>query len=469
MSRWTEGQVLDALVLAVPEDRGNGRRQESSAYRSIGTDTRKMEEGALFVALRGENFDGHDFLEQARANGAVAAVVDVVPSDAPPLRYYRVPDTLTALGRLGRYRRRSVGGRVVAITGTNGKTTTKDMTRAILATRYVTHATAGNLNNLVGAPLTLLAAPDDAEAMVVEIGMNVPGEIARLAEIVEPDIAVVTAVAEGHLEGIGTVEGVLREKTSLLSRIRGDGLAVVADEPASLPERARSLTRRVRVAGWSDRADADLRAEDLRIDEHGRVRLRWQGRDVGLPFGGKAHARNALIALAVGLEWDVDPDDAVAALEAMSPPSMRGETHRHGELTIIADCYNSNPASLGAAVDTLVHMPRRGGRVAVVGSMLELGTRSEALHRSSAEAIARADVDLIVATGLFVPAFEGLRDELGDRLISAPEPAEVLDPLLSRLEGREVVLLKGSRGVALEQLIPPLRERFGDGSTEGGS
>lgn len=466
MSRWTEQQVLEALELAIPEDRGNGQRLDASEYVSVGTDTRAMEEGSLFVALRGENFDGHAFLEQARQQGARAAVVESVPENAPPLRYYRVPDTLTALGRLGRYRRRSVGGRVVAITGTNGKTTTKEMTRAILSTRYTTHATSGNLNNLVGAPLTLLATPDNAEALVVEIGMNVPGEIARLGEIVEPDVGVVTAVAEGHLEGIGTLEGVLREKTSLLSRVRSGGLAVVADEPASLPERARSLTRRVRVAGWTGRADADLRAEDLRIDSEGRVRFSWQGRDVGLPFGGRAHVRNALIALAVGLEWEVDPGDAVAALEAMDPPHMRGEAHRLGELTVIADCYNSNPASLDAAVDTLVHMPRRGGRVAVVGSMLELGTQSEALHRASAARIADADVDLIVATGLFVPAFESVRDDLGDRLIAAEDPMDALEPLLDRLSGEEVVLLKGSRGMELERFLPPLKERFGGSAGE---
>lgn len=468
MSRWTEGQVLDALTLAVPEDRGNGRRRDASEYASVSTDTRSLEEGSLFVALRGDNFDGHAFLAQAHEAGASGAIVEAVPEDAPPMRYYRVPDTLTALGRLGRYRRRAVDGRVVAITGTNGKTTTKEMTRAILSTRYATHATAGNLNNLVGAPLTLLAIPDDARAVVVEIGMNVPGEIARLAEIVEPHIGVVTAVSEGHLEGIGTLEGVLREKTSLLTRLQSGGLAVVADVPAVLPERARSLARRVRVAGWTERADADLRADDLRIDAEGRVRFRWQGREVVLPFGGKAHVRNALIALAVGLEWDVDPDDAVAALRSMDPPSMRGETHRYGELTVLADCYNANPASLDAAVETLTAMPRQGGRVVVVGSMLELGARSEALHRESAQRIAEADVDLIVATGLFVPAFRALESELGERLILADDPDTAFDPMTDRMTGDEVVLLKGSRGVALEDLMPRLQERFDNDSNRSG-
>jgi UDP-N-acetylmuramoyl-tripeptide--D-alanyl-D-alanine ligase len=473
MSRWTEAEVLAALPLAEPTGApltrgGNGRAEAGEqTYEGVGTDTRTLTEGALFVALRGENFDGHAFLQRAAERGARAAVVDTIPADAPPLRYYRVPDTLMALGRLGRHRRRTLGGRVVAITGTNGKTTTKEMSRAILATRYVTHATTGNLNNLVGGPLTLLDAPAGAEALVVEIGTNAPGEIARLAEMVEPDVGIVTGVAEGHLEGFGTVEGVLREKTTLLARLRPGGLALVADEPASLPERARSLARRVRVAGWTDRADADLRADALRIDQDGRVRFRWEGRDVALPFGGRAHARNALLALALGMEWGVDLDDAVEALEALPAPNMRGEVHRMGSLTVIADCYNANPASLAAALDTLVHMPRAGGRVVVVGSMLELGPHADALHRESARSIAEADVDLVVGTGLFVSAFEPFAEQLGDKLVVAEDPEDAFGPMADRMTGAEVVLLKGSRGVALERLIPRLEERFGGAGPAG--
>lgn len=468
MSRWTEEEILKALRLAVPLGGRNGGDAPSS-YPSVSTDTRSLEEGALFVALRGESFDGHDFLAEAAKAGAAGAVVDTPPGDGPAIRYYQVPDTLGALGRLGRHRRRSLAARVVAITGTNGKTTTKEMSRAVLATRYRTHATSGNLNNLIGGPLTLLAAPEDAEALVVEIGTNAPGEIARLAETVEPDVGIVTAVAEGHLEGFGTVEGVLREKTTLLSRLRAGGVAMVADEPPALAERARSLAGRVRVAGWSERADDDLRAESLRIDEAGKVRFTWQGRDVGLPFGGKAHVRNALLALALGLEWGVDADEAVAALEALPAPDMRGEVHRYGDLTIIADCYNSNPGSLAAAVDTLTAMPRQGGRVVVAGSMLELGAQSDALHRESARRIADSDVDLVVGVGLFAAAFRPLQSELGDRLIIAEDAEAVFEPMAERMNGREVVLLKGSRGVALEQLMPRLQERFGEpGNGDGG-
>ncbi|MFW6331278.1 MAG: glutamate ligase domain-containing protein, partial [Gemmatimonadota bacterium] len=163
-----------------------------------------------------------------------------------------------------------------------------------------------------------------------------------------------------------------------------------------------------------------------------------------------------------GAEWGVDPDEAVAALATIEAPSMRGETYRYGDLVVVADCYNANPASLAASLDTLVAMPRRGGRVAVVGSMLELGARSEALHREAAARVAGADVDLVVAVGLFEPAFEPLREAMGDRLITVPDTAAAVEPLLHRLRGDEVVLLKGSRGVALEELMPRLEERFGE-------
>ncbi|HKJ92593.1 MAG TPA: UDP-N-acetylmuramoyl-tripeptide--D-alanyl-D-alanine ligase [Longimicrobiales bacterium] len=466
MSGWTERDVLRALPIAERVARnGDG----PAAFAGVATDTRALPDGSLFVALRGEHFDAHDFLPAAAEAGARAAVVERVPQGAPRLTYYQVPDTLVALGKLARYRRRGMAAPVCAITGTNGKTTTKEMVRAVLGTRYRVHATAGNLNNLVGAPLTILAAAEDAQALVVEIGTNAFGEIARLAEIVEPDLAVITSVGEGHLEGFGNVEGVLREKTSLLSRLRAGGTAFVADEPQALVERARSLTRDVRVAGWTARADADLRATDVRMDDAGAIHFRWQGRNVVLPFGGRAHVRNALLALGVGLALDVDADDAVAVLGGLQPPKMRAQVLRMGLLTVLADCYNANPASLAAALDTLMAIPARGGRVAVVGTMLELGNESVRLHREAARKLAQAGLDLIVATGAFADAFEPLAGELGERLVRPGDVMDAAGVLLQRLRGDEVVLLKGSRGVALERLIPPLEAAWGAADTEAGA
>jgi UDP-N-acetylmuramoyl-tripeptide--D-alanyl-D-alanine ligase len=456
MSAWTGAMVTAALGL------GTGGDEDGVAYRAVSTDTRALGAGDLFVALRGDVHDAHAYLGQAAAAGARGAIVERVPADAPrTLRYYVVGDTLDALGRLARFRRRRLDVRVCAITGTNGKTTTKDLLRAVLSAKYRTHATAGNFNNLVGAPLTLLSAPDDAEIVIAEVGTNAPGEIARLAGIVEPDAAIITGIAPGHLEGLGDVDGILREKTSLLTWLPAGAAVAVADEPAGLVTRARALHGDVMVCGPTDSADADLRAADVTLDAEGRVRFRWEGRDVRLRLRGRHNARNALLALAIGRAWGVPAESAVAALEALEPPKMRAEIHRYGDVVVIADCYNANPGSVEAAIDLLASMPRRGGRVAVLGSMLELGPQSEELHGNSASAIAERDLDLIVATGAFVDAFRPLARRLGDNLILADDPVAAWNELAPRLHGSEVVLLKGSRGVALERLLPRFEERWG--------
>lgn len=454
MTYWTGDTVITAL-----EDVRREGAAAPSGFSAISTDSRSIEPGALFVALVGERFDGHDYLAQVAEKGAVGAVVSRIPEHAPDsLVYYVVSDTLVALGRLGRHRRRALSARVVAVTGSNGKTTTKEMLRAVLGTKYRVHATTGNLNNRIGTPLTLLAAPDDAEVLVVELGTSLPGEIALLGEIVEPDAAVVTAISEEHLEGLGDLHGVLEEEISILASIRDGGFAVVADEPAELPEAARSRFAHVHAAGWTERADAGLRASDVTLDVHGNVDFGWNGRRVHVPLRGRHNARNALIALGVATEWGIDADQAVAALRQLKPAKMRGETHDYGDLTVIADCYNSNPASLSSAIDLLASLPQKRHKVAVVGSMLELGSGSAALHQRSAREIAESNIDLIVATGEFVPAFAGLREELGDRLICAHDPVEAWEQMESRLVGDDLVLLKGSRGVALERLLPRLEE-----------
>jgi UDP-N-acetylmuramoyl-tripeptide--D-alanyl-D-alanine ligase len=456
MSEWTGALVSAALAL------GGSADEDAIVYPSIATDTRGLKPGDLFVALIGEHHDGHAFLGRAAAAGARGAVVQTVPDGAPDtMRYYVVPDTVEALGTLARFRRRRLGARVCAITGTNGKTTTKELLRGVLSTQYRTHATAGNFNNLVGAPLTLLAAPVDAEIIIAELGTNAPGEIARLAGIVEPDAAIITGIAPGHLEGLGDLEGVLREKTSLLAWLPVGAPAVVADDPASLAERARALLGNVAVAGITERADAALRGTDLGLDEEGRVRFHWQGRKVQLQLRGRHNASNALLALALGRAWDVPAGAAAAALEALESPKLRAELHRYGNLVVIADCYNANPGSVEAAIDLLAAMPKRGGRVAVLGSMLELGRESEQMHRGAASAIAERDIDLIVATGAFAEAFRSLGRPRGSQVIIEDDPLAAWEELRPRLTGSEVVLLKGSRGVALERLLPRLEETGG--------
>jgi UDP-N-acetylmuramoyl-tripeptide--D-alanyl-D-alanine ligase len=459
---WTEAAVTAALGI------GARSGDEAVSYTAVSTDTRTLEGGELFVALRGENHDAHEYLEQARSAGAVGAVVERVPAGAPEdLRYYEVDDTLAALGRLGRAHRRSLGARVVAVAGSNGKTTTKDMLRAVLSPKFRVHATQGNLNNLIGAPLTLLRTPADAEVIVSEIGTNSPGELAKLAAIVEPDAAVITGISAEHLEGLGDLHGVLREETSLLPWVPLNGLIVVSDDPPMLAERARTLHPRVLVAGLTERADEPLRGADVSLDDDGRVRFTWDGHDVQLALRGRHNARNALVALGIAREWGVPAADAIAGLQAMTAPKMRVDLQRIGDMTIIVDCYNANPASVHAAVDLLASMPRRGGRVAVLGSMLEMGPGSAQIHGEVAEQVAGRDFDLVVATGDFAAAFDPHRDALGERLVTAADAIGAWSPMAERLRGDEVVLLKGSRGVALERLLPRFEEKWGSSHPHG--
>lgn len=454
--------MLEALSGVERCERGAGRDSPADrVFASVSTDSRQLDTGALFVALRGERFDAHAFLQQAAERGAAGAVVEHIPEAAPPLDYYVVPDTLTALGELARFRRRALPWRVCAIAGSNGKTSTKEMIRAIAASAHTVHATHGNQNNLIGTPLTLLSAPASADVLVVEVGTNAPGEVARLAHLVEPDIAVITGISEEHLEGLGDLDGVLREETALLHALPADGLAVVADTPPALPERARALANSVRVAGWSAGADATLRATDIRVDTAGGARFKWQDTDVVLPVCGRVQVRNALLALAVGASWGIDAETAAAALASVEPPPMRGEMLSVGQFRVLADCYNANPASVRAAVETLLTMPTRGLRVAVVGTMGELGRHSERLHREVAQTLAESHIDVIVATGAFAPALTPWADALGDRLILEPEPLQGFAKLSERLHGDETILLKASRSMALERLIPRLESFAG--------
>jgi UDP-N-acetylmuramoyl-tripeptide--D-alanyl-D-alanine ligase len=453
---WTEVALTAALGIAAREG------DLDVQYNGVSTDTRSLGEGTLFVALRGERHDAHGFLRQAHEAGATAAIVDHIPADAPQgMRYYEVADTLAALGQLGRARRHTVGARLCAVAGSNGKTTTKELLRAALAPRYRVHATSGNLNNLIGAPLTLLATPDDTDVIVAEIGTNVPGEVARLSAIVEPDAAVVTGISAEHLEGLGDLQGVLREETSVLPWVPAGGVIIVADDPTMLAERARRMHAAVRVAGLTEIADEELRGSDVALDDEGRVSFRWAGQQVRLQLRGRHNARNALVALGIARAWGVPDAEAIASLQQLPPPKMRAEFHRIGEMIIIADCYNSNPASVHAAVDLLSSMPQRGGRIAVLGSMLELGPRSGEIHREVAHDVAQHDFDMVVATGEFADAFGPHRAALGSRLITADDALDAWEPLAAQLKGDETVLLKGSRGVALERLLPRFQDKWG--------
>lgn len=459
---WTDARVREALGLEADP----GTRE--LVFTEVSTDTRTLGGGALFVALRGERFDGHRFLDEAARRGARAAVVsEGVEREGDALPLYVVEDTLVALGDLARHRRRALPARVLGITGSSGKTTVKELVASGLAGSFRVHASPGNLNNRIGLPLTLLGAPEDAEVVVAELATNEAGEIATLTSIADPDAGLLITVSEAHLEGLGTLEGVLDEKLDLVRGAREGGPVLVGDEPPFLPEAAREVRADARVAGFSDRADEELRGELLDPDEGGRFPFRFGDRGVRPGLPGRHGARNSLLALAMIRLLDGDLDAAVPAVEGATPPPLRGELRTVGGLRLILDCYNANPASVRAALDLLAELPAEGGKVAFLGSMLELGERSAALHREILEEALGGPFRAVVAVGEFARAAEGMDPAPEPLLLALATIDEGYDRLRERLSGGETILLKGSRGLAMERLVERFEEDFGGGPEPG--
>lgn len=447
--RWSDASVRRALGLPGGDP---GR-----AYRGISTDTRTLGRGDVFVALEGPRFDGHAFAPAAVAAGCAAIVASRDLGDLP-VPVYRVTDTLTALGDLALHRRERAVIPVVGITGSSGKTTVKDLTLGALASTPCAHGTSANDNNRVGTPLTILSMPDRATSLVLEMGTNEPGEIAELARVARPTVGVVTTVSETHVERLDDLSGVLAEKLDLLRAVDASGTTLVGDEPAELAREARRIHPAVAVSGWSDRADADLRPFDAHQRADGTYAFSWMGQPVSLRIPGAHNVYNALLALAVARSLNVAPTRAVAGVSAVGPRAMRGEVRRVGDLTLLVDCYNANAAGIEAAAATLQGMVTHGQRVAVLGTMLELGHRSAAIHRDTLRAVLDTEIDRYVLTGAFARAARRVRD---DRIVAVESVDDLAERLPRLVGGHDTVLLKASRGIRLERVIPGLEAAFG--------
>jgi len=442
---WSLRRVAEAL-------RSQARTGLPSDDRPVGrvwTDTRSVMRGDLFVALTGESFDGHDYLRDAVAGGAIAVVVSRPVSNLG-VPVIEVRDTLAALGALGQYRRRVWNGPVVSVAGSNGKTSTKELISAALGARLSVHNTTGNLNNLVGVPLTLLAIPDGAEVAVIEVGTNQPGEVATLRAMTEPTVAVITSVGEEHLEGLADLAGVFREELSVC-----DGVSVVMT-PASQAEigaGARGRAKRVVEAGLES---GDLRPTNWEVRPDGTGRMTVDGVLVSVPLLGVHNLRNAMLALAVAREMGIAIEAAAQGIAAMAPPPMRVTWEQLGVATLINDAYNANPPSMRAAIDLLVHVGAGRQRVAILGTMRELGGASARLHGDLARAALASPVELIGGVGDMGAALRSL-SPTDPRVVTGDDPAAVWRALASRVAPDAVILLKGSRGVRLEGLVPGIR------------
>lgn len=437
-------------------------------------DSRTARAGDLFFALRGENHDGHDFVASALDRGVTAAVVERAVDGADPGRQIVVADSLGALQRLSTNVLAEWGGPVVGVTGSAGKTTTKDLTARVLSTAGPTHKSAGNLNNAYGLPKSVLEMasdgrqPSDFRFCVLEMGMSTPGEIRRLTEIAPPSVAVVTIVAPVHTEFFEDgIEGVARAKAEIVDGLKTGGTAVLnADDPRV----ARMRERRSDVATvtYGFAKDADVRATDLETAGFGGSRFRVASpagsAEVRLPLVGRHNVGNALAAIGAGLALGVALDAAVAALGAAEPSKMRGQVVRLANgATVLDDSYNSSPRAFEAMVAALAGIGGAARRIVVAGEMLELGVDSAALHEACGRAVAAAGIDLLAGVrGDARVLADAARDAgMGERARFVETPEAAADWLERELRAGDVVLVKGSRGVATDRVVARLAGTFG--------
>jgi len=466
-NEWTVDAVLKATggeLLAKGKDQ---------RFLGISTDSRTLRPGELFLALVGENFDGHQFVEQAASSGAAGVVVALKEGETLDTQALQIPvigvtDTLRAFGELASFWRGRYSIPVVAITGSNGKTTTKEMVATILSQSWKVLKNHGTFNNLVGVPLTLLQLDITHEAAVVEMGMNQPGEIERLTEIVQPSVGMITNIQPAHLEGLGDLDSIQAAKGTLFAGMATTGTIVVnRDDPRVLNEASRFSGRQVRFSARGEPAEVSL-ARVLGVDEEGSrflLRLPEETLEIRLPVLGLHHIKNALAAVAVAWALNLPTSTIVTALGNFQPVDKRMEVLTlPGDIHLINDTYNANPGSMAAALETLMQVKQQGRAFAVLGDMLEMGEESAALHNQVGRIAAEEGVDHLLAMGkqashLLAGAAEG--GMARDQLTEAGNHEEIATQVHRLLAAGDWVLVKGSRGMRMEKVVEALIDLCG--------
>jgi len=470
-NRWT----LDAVLKATGgELLGEAKKQ---TFLGISTDSRTLRPGELFVALVGENFDGHQFIAQAASSGAVGALValrsaEILDARALQITVIGVSDTLRAFGDLASFWRSHHSIPVVAITGSNGKTTTKEMVAAILSRSWKVLKNHGTFNNLVGVPLTLLQLDSTHEAAVVEMGMNQPGEIERLTEIVQPSVGMITNIQPAHLEGLRDLASIQAAKGALFTGMAATGTIVVnQDDPRVLNEASDFPGRQVRFSSKGDPAEVSLERVVSMDGEGSRFLLNLPKKtlEIHLPVLGLHHIKNAVAAAAVAWALNLPVSTISAALADFHPVDKRMEVLTlPGDIRIINDTYNANPGSMAAALETLMQVKQQGRALAALGDMLEMGEESASLHRQVGRVAAKEGVDHLLAMGKQASHLLAGAAEAGmtrNHLTEAGNHEEIAAQVHSLLAAGDWVLVKGSRGMRMEKVVEALVQLCG-GSKE---
>lgn len=461
---WTAEEIVQATRGRIL------RRGSERVFQGVVTDSREARKGSVFVALKGERSDGHAFVDDAARRGAACVVVHKAPrlGRLADVTVVQVRDTLEALGDLAHRRRVEGRPRVLAITGSNGKTTTKEMVAAILEEGSVAGVplkgkvlkTEGNYNNLIGLPLTLLRL-DKEEVAVVELGTNRPGEIGRLTEIADPDMGLITSVAPAHLEGLRSVAGVAREKGDLFRKMNPRGIAVVnLDDPWVRREGEKFRGEKVTYGKGGDvRVDSWKMAGTRGVEF--TLRVGREKRRMRLGLFGQHNVANALAAAAMAYGFGVDLDAIEKGLARIKPCPMRMQLEERGGIKILNDAYNANPASMEAALRTLCEMNSKGRKFAVLGDMLELGAASPKKHLELGAKAARYRIDRLYLLGSEARLVRegalrgGMREE---QAIIGRSHREIARMLRREIEPGDLLLIKGSRGMEMEKIVEALRE-----------
>lgn len=455
--KMTLTEIAHAVGAPIADDQAEAFQQ--TVVTDIMIDSRKGQSHSLFTPLK-DRRDGHDFVLQAQAAGAVASFWQKGHPNRPQqLLLLEVDDVLEALQRLAKYYLRKVNPKVVAITGSNGKTTTKDMTAAILATQHNTTKTQANFNNNIGVPLTILGMETNTEVLVVEMGMDHPGQLTFLSKLVEPDVAVITMIGEAHIEFFGTRAKIADAKMEITAGLKEDGLLIINGDEPLLTSRAKDWASQ--TFGFAH--ENDLYPTSLSLfKDHSQFKVnQWPELDFMVPLLGEYNVLNAMAAMLVGEQYHVRPQAMVKALADFQPTANRTQwLVGQASEAILSDVYNSNPTAAREVLQNFVKVPVSGHRVVVLGDMLELGNQSAELHAGLADYLDPEDISDVY---LYGPQMKALYDRLQNKYtddhlhyFSLDEQDNLIEQLQQQLHSTDAILLKGSNGMKLSRVLKAL-------------
>lgn len=437
-----------------------------SRFSGVSIDSRAKSSGGIFFCIKGERFDGHDFALDALANGCAAIVVTrsryAEFAGLPGATVFAVDDTLAAMQQLAKFYLDLIAPRKIAITGTNGKTTTKALITGLLSSKYRTCATRGNLNNQFGVPLSIFEFTRDCQAAVFEFAMSTPGEIRRLVELFTPDIRVILNIGPAHLETLKTIDAVAEAKFEMLQDSRPEDWAVLnMDDPQI---RSRSYRYKTNKLTYGTSPEYDVHPDNVHMNGAGRAHLIFHGEDITMPVLGLHHVHNCLAAISVAKLMGIPFALVKSGIESFVPAGNRMATEEYLGITIVNDAYNSNPVSARGAIETVASMKTPGRRVVVFGDMLELGSKSDEYHAEMGRIIAAAHVDFLILLGTFSTTVKNAAVTAGldaARIAVVADHSAAVELLTAYLHSGDLLLLKASRGIRLELVEQGLKATLG--------